>query len=106
MFWPAEVGICHSECMKILLPERVVASLRFPTPDPPPLDLLWNPLLFFRPVWSSVCSVLGGIRLLRKACMHSTLSLKSYPNIAFETVPVFVSLMMALSRPFKERKIV
>ena len=30
------------------------------------------------------------------------LSHRSFRNIAFETVPIFVSLMMALSHPFKE----
>ena len=34
--------------------------------------------------------------------MHSTPSLQSFPNVAFETVPMFVWLTMALSHPFKE----
>ena len=34
--------------------------------------------------------------------MRSTPSLRSFPNVAFETVPMFVWLTMALSRPFKE----
>ena len=33
---------------------------------------------------------------------YATPSLRSFPNITFGTVPVFVWLMMALSRPFKE----
>ena len=33
--------------------------------------------------------------------MRSTPSLSSFPNVAFETVPMFVWLTMALSRPFK-----
>ena len=41
-------------------------------------------------------SVQDGISVLRKAHMRSTLSL-SFPNIAFETVPAFVWLTMALS---------
>ena len=34
--------------------------------------------------------------------MPSILSLRSFPNVAFETVPMFVWLTMTLSRPFKE----
>ena len=34
--------------------------------------------------------------------MRSTPSLRSFSNVAFETVPVFVWFTMALSRPFKE----
>ena len=34
--------------------------------------------------------------------MHSTLSLRSFPDIAFETVPMFVWLMMALSGPLRK----
>ena len=29
---------------------------------------------------------------------------RSYPNVAFETVPMFASLTMALSRPLKENR--
>ena len=39
---------------------------------------------------------------LGEAHMRSTTSLRSFPNDAFETVPMFVWLTMALSRPFKE----
>ena len=46
--------------------------------------------------------VQAGISALRKANMHSITSLRSFPNVAFETVPMFVWLTMALSRPFKE----
>ena len=34
--------------------------------------------------------------------MRSAPSLRGFSNVAFETVPVFVWLTMALSRPFKE----
>ena len=34
--------------------------------------------------------------------MRSTPSLKSFPSVAFETVPMFIWLTMALSHPFKE----
>ena len=34
--------------------------------------------------------------------MRSTPSLRTFPNAAYETVPVFVRLTMALSRPFKD----
>ena len=40
--------------------------------------------------------------VLRKARMRSTPSLRSFPNVSFETVPVFVWLTMAPYRPFKE----
>ena len=42
---------------------------------------------------------------LEKAHMRSTPSLRSFPNVVFETVPVFVWLMMTLSRPFKEDRV-
>ena len=38
----------------------------------------------------------------RNAHMRSTPSLKEFPNVAFQTVPMLVWLTMALSRPFKE----
>ena len=41
-------------------------------------------------------------RARKKAHMRSTPSLRSFPNVAFQTVPVFVWLTMALSRPFNE----
>jgi len=37
--------------------------------------------------------------------MQSIPSLRDFPNVAFETVPVFVQLTMALSRPFKEDRL-
>ena len=49
-------------------------------------------------------SVQDVIYALRKAHMRSTPSVRSFPNVAFETVPMFVWLTMALSRPFKERQ--
>ena len=49
------------------------------------------------PHQSEVSPLLDGICALR-----STPSLKSFPIVAFETVLMFVSLMMALSCPFKE----
>ena len=51
------------------------------------------------------CSVQDGIYALGKAHMRSTPSLRSFPNVAFETVPMFVRLTMALSRPFKEDRL-
>ena len=44
-------------------------------------------------------SVQYGIYALGKAHMRSTPSL-SFPNVAFETIPMFISPAMALSRPF------
>ena len=39
---------------------------------------------------------------LGKAHMRPTPSLGIFPNVAFETVPMFVGLTITLSRPFKE----
>ena len=39
---------------------------------------------------------------LGKAHTRSTTSVRSFPNVAFEIVPMFVWLTMALSRPFEE----
>ena len=47
-------------------------------------------------------SVQGGIYALGKAHIRSTPCLRSFPNVVFQTVPMFVLLAMALSRPFKE----
>ena len=47
-------------------------------------------------------SVQDAIYPLRKAHMRSTSSLRSFPNDAFEMVPLFIRLTMALSHPFKE----
>ena len=50
-------------------------------------------------------SVQDGIYALGIAHMRSTQSLKSFSNVAFETVPMFVWLTLALSRPFKEDRL-
>ena len=47
-------------------------------------------------------SVQDGICALRKAHMRSTPSLRSFPNVALETVPILVWLTMAISHPPKE----
>ena len=47
-------------------------------------------------------SVQNGIYALGKAHMRFAPFRRSFPNVALETVPVFVWLTMALSRPFKE----
>ena len=52
--------------------------------------------------WCFVClilfsSVQGGICALRKTHMCTTPSHRNIPSVAFETVPVFISLVMALS---------
>ena len=56
-----------------------------------------------KPICAPPRSVQDGIYALRKAHMRSTPSLRRFPNFALETVPVFVWLTMALSRPFKGR---
>ena len=45
------------------------------------------------------------IYALGKPHMCSNPSLRSLPNVAFETVPMFVYFTMALFRPFKEDRI-
>ena len=55
---------------------------------------IYSKMLVF---WFS--SIQDGIYALGKTHMRSTPSLTSFPNVAFETVPVFVWLTMALSRP-------
>ena len=47
-------------------------------------------------------SAQDGVYALGKVHMRSTLSHRSFPKVAFETVPMFVWPTMALSRPFKE----
>ena len=47
-------------------------------------------------------SVQDGIYVLRKDHTRSTPSLRSFPNIAFETVPMFIWLKMAFSRHLKD----
>ena len=56
--------------------------------------------------WPQFNSVQGGICALREVHRHSTPSLRSFPNVSFETVPMFFWLMMALSRPLKEDHLV
>ena len=50
-------------------------------------------------------SVLDGIYALGKAHMRSTPSLRRFPKVVFEMIPMFVCLTMALSRPFKEDRL-
>ena len=50
-------------------------------------------------------SVEDGIYALGKAHMRSTASLRRFPNVAFETVLMFVWLTMALSCSFKEDRL-
>ena len=53
-------------------------------------------------LYSHLSSIQDGIYALRKAHMRSTPILRSFPNVALETIPVFVWLTRALFRPFKE----
>ena len=50
-------------------------------------------------------SVQDGIYALEKVHMRSTPSLRSFPKVACETVPVFVRRTMAICRPFKEDRL-
>lgn len=47
-------------------------------------------------------SIQDGVHALRKACMFSLLSLRCFWKVAFETVSIFVWLVIALSHPFIE----
>ena len=47
-------------------------------------------------------SVQNGIYALGKVHMRTTLSLSSYSNIDFETVPMFIGVTMALPRSVKD----
>ena len=49
----------------------------------------------------SISMLLGGTCALGKVHERGTPSVISFPSVTFETVPVLVSLMMTLSRPFK-----
>ena len=68
-------------------------------------DNLWK-LKSFKEIYNSLIeefsSVEDCIYALQKAHMRSVPSLRSFPNVAFETVPTFTWLTMALSRLFKE----
>ena len=46
-------------------------------------------------------SVQDGLYAPGKTLMHSTTSLRCFPKIAFETVPMFIWLTMPLSHPLK-----
>ena len=46
-------------------------------------------------------SVRDGVSVLRKARMCSTPSLRDFPNVAFQTVPVFIWMMLSLFHPSK-----
>ena len=52
--------------------------------------------------FQQISSVQDGIYVLGKAHMCSTPSHRSFSSVVFETVPMFIWLTMALSRPFKE----
>ena len=66
----------------------------------PPLPFPFHfPLLFYFVVLGSVKNY---IYTLGKALLCSTLYLSSFPSVAFETVPMLVLLITALSHPFKE----
>ena len=65
--------------------------------------VLWTlPLRLCSP---QLISVQDGIYALGKAHMCSTPFSEVFPNVAFETVPMFVCLKMTLSRPFKEGRL-
>ena len=65
-----------------------------------PLHLKENTIL--GSVEVPLSSVQDGMYALSKAHMRSTPSLRSFPNVALETVPILVWLMIALSHPLKE----
>ena len=78
------------------------------------LSIMINSIIICRPVHSRrvvamtwpyhFSSVQNGIHALGNAhtIMRPTPSLRGSPKVAFETIPVFVSLTMVVSHPFKE----
>ena len=58
-------------------------------------------VLYFNHI-SSVQFKMVSMRSEKPITMHSTLSLRSLSNVAFETVPVFVWLTVSLSCSVKE----
>ena len=68
-----------------------------PPPQSTPLHYYENTLQF--------TSVQDGIYTHRKAHTHSTPTLRSFPNVVFEMVPMFLWLTMALSHPFREDRL-
>ena len=77
------------------LPQRVSLTM-------PELQVDSSEALLFWSNGKSFYSVQDGIYALEKVHMRSTPTLRSIPNVAFETVPMFAWLTTALSRPFKE----
>ena len=69
-----------------------------------------SPLINCKLYWTNLFQlslIQDGIYVLGKAHnMHSTSSFISFPNIAFETILLFVWLTMALSQPFKKDRLV
>ena len=60
-----------------------------------------NPLHYYENTIQCT-SIQDGFYALRKAHTHSTPALRSFPNVAFEMVPLFLWLTLALSHPFRE----
>ena len=56
----------------------------------------------FLKCFKSVQFKMVSMRSEKPIIMRTTPSLRSFPNVAFETVPMLVWLTMVLSRPFKE----
>ena len=94
--------LCHWWFQSCPLYKHIPSSNYWPTIL---LDSIGDQLVFAWRLVSNwrifVTSVQDGIYPLRKALMRSTPSLRSFPNIAFETVLMFVWLTMAFSRRFK-----
>ena len=74
-----------SESAQNLTPEKISGRARSR------LACNWHPSTFADyEADAQFSSVQDGIYALGKAHMHSTQSLRSFPNVAFETVPMFV----------------
>ena len=104
-----QVALWKSQSPLTLLSLSLSLSLN-PRPTPPPPLPLQHHVMLRKSYLSNnyflfiafTCSVQDGIYALQKSHMRFTPPLSSFPSIAFVTVPMFVSLTMALSRPFKE----
>ena len=97
LFWP--LCAVSASCCKVgpFLPECLICSSSVCR------AAATGPLctLFLSSVQDGIC-VLGKDHIyIFILCTPPHLSFISFPNIAFETVPVFVGLVMALSHPFR-----
>ena len=91
------VCIYFQSCMWGFTPFGVSYAFILTTANP--RALVW---WYVQSVHVQFSSIQDGVHALRKACMFSLLSLRCFWKVAFETVSIFVWLVIALSHPFIE----